>query len=102
LCLSPIIGFGALFYFLEAGTLSGATLILAAAIALVAGMGTTAGYHRLFSHRSYEAAWPVRIFMLITGLLGLQGSALEWSLDHRAHHKFVDRQKDPYSIVYMG
>lgn len=98
LSLSPVIGFGALGYFVMTGTLSGATLILAGAVALIAGMATTAGYHRLFSHRSYEASLPVRILMLITGLLGLQGSALEWSLDHRAHHKYVDRDKDPYSI----
>lgn len=98
LSLSPVIGFGALGFFIMTGTLSGATLILSGAVALVAGMATTAGYHRLFSHRSYEASLPVRILMLITGLLGLQGSALEWSLDHRAHHKFVDRDKDPYSI----
>jgi len=98
LSLSPVLGFGSLGFCIMTGTLSGATLILSGAVALVAGMATTAGYHRLFSHRSYEASLPVRILMLITGLLGLQGSALEWSLDHRAHHKFVDRDKDPYSI----
>ena len=98
LTLSPIIGFGALIFFLKTGTLSTPTLILSAVVATIAGMGTTAGYHRLFSHRSYEASLPVRIWLLIIGLLGLQGSALEWSLDHRSHHKFVDRDKDPYSI----
>ena len=98
LSLSPVIGFAALAYFLHTGTLSSATVTLAIVIATIAGMGTTAGYHRLFSHRSYEAALPVRVFMLLIGLLGLQGSALEWSLDHRAHHKFVDREKDPYCI----
>jgi stearoyl-CoA desaturase (delta-9 desaturase) len=98
LSISPVIGGLGLAYFLSTGTLSGATLILAGAIALVAGMATTAGYHRLFAHRSYEASLPIRIWLLIVGLLGLQGSALEWSIDHRAHHKFVDRDKDPYSI----
>lgn len=87
-----------LIWFLSTGTLSGPTLILAGAIAVVAGMATTAGYHRLFSHRSYEASLAVRVWLLIVGLLGLQGSALEWSIDHRAHHKYVDRDKDPYSI----
>jgi stearoyl-CoA desaturase (delta-9 desaturase) len=96
--LSPVIGFGALAFFAMSGHLSEHTLWLAFIIAIFAGMGTTAGYHRLFSHRSYEAAGPVRVLMLLIGLLGLQGSALEWSLDHRMHHKFVDREKDPYSI----
>lgn len=98
LTLSPIIGGAGLIWFLSTGTLSGPTLILAGAIAVVAGMATTAGYHRLFSHRSYEASLAVRVWLLIVGLLGLQGSALEWSIDHRAHHKYVDRDKDPYSI----
>lgn len=98
LTLSPVVGGLSLAYFVSAAKLPGATLILAGAIALVAGMATTAGYHRLFSHRSYEASLPIRVWLLIVGLLGLQGSALEWSIDHRAHHRFVDRDKDPYSI----
>jgi stearoyl-CoA desaturase (delta-9 desaturase) len=31
------------------------------------GMGITVGYHRLFSHRSYKAAAPVRFILLILG-----------------------------------
>lgn len=59
----------------------------------------TAGYHRLFSHRAYDAKWPVRLFFLVFGAAAFEGAALTWSLDHRVHHNHVDdNDKDPYSI----
>src|SRR5690349_8322564 len=38
-------------------------------------LGITAGYHRLWSHRSYTATVPLRIFLSIIGLMSFQGSA---------------------------
>jgi stearoyl-CoA desaturase (delta-9 desaturase) len=62
------------------------------------GLSITAGYHRLFAHRSYEASLPVKLFYLFFGASALQGSAMKWSADHRRHHKFVDKEEDPYRI----
>jgi stearoyl-CoA desaturase (delta-9 desaturase) len=62
------------------------------------GMGVTGGYHRLFAHKSYRAAWPVRLFYLCFGAAAVQNSALKWSSDHRVHHAFTDRDGDPYNI----
>ena len=63
------------------------------------GLSITAGYHRLWSHRTYEAHVLVRLFFAIFGACGLQNSILAWSSDHRRHHKYVDdRDRDPYSI----
>lgn len=61
----------------------------------------TAGYHRLLSHRSYEATPLVRFAYLVLGAAAFQGSALEWASDHRKHHREVDTDRDPYSI-YRG
>lgn len=61
-------------------------------------LSITAGYHRLFSHRSYEASPLVRAIYLLLGASAFQGSALKWSADHRIHHGKVDTEKDPYSI----
>ncbi len=56
------------------------------------------GYHRLWSHRAYEAHPLLRAIMAFGGALSLQNSALHWSSDHRIHHKHVDHDhKDPYS-----
>ncbi|MRX26693.1 fatty acid desaturase [Kangiella sp. HZ709] len=56
------------------------------------------GYHRLWSHRAYEANPVLRAILAFGGCLALQNSALHWSSDHRIHHKHVDHDhKDPYS-----
>eukprot|EP01121_Diplochlamys_sp_Union-15-3_P014001 TRINITY_DN4424_c0_g3_i7.p1 TRINITY_DN4424_c0_g3~~TRINITY_DN4424_c0_g3_i7.p1 ORF type:complete len:347 (-),score=59.32 TRINITY_DN4424_c0_g3_i7:31-1071(-) len=64
----------------------------------ISGLGITVGYHRLFAHRSYDAIWPIRLFFLAAGTSAFQGTALWWCRDHRAHHRYVDTPKDPYSI----
>lgn len=65
---------------------------------VVSSTAITAGYHRLFSHAAYRAKWPLELFYLITGASAFQGSALQWSAQHRDHHTFVDQPKDPYNI----
>ncbi len=62
------------------------------------GISVTAGYHRLFSHRTYRAHWLVRFLLLCFGAAAFQNSALRWASDHRLHHRFVDTERDPYSI----
>ncbi len=63
------------------------------------GMSITVGYHRLFSHRAFQAAWPVRLAVLLLGAAAFQNSALAWSSDHRHHHRFVDDpERDPYPV----
>jgi len=62
------------------------------------GLSITLGYHRLFSHLSFKAKWPVRLFTLIFGATAMENSALEWCSDHRRHHKHTDDDDDPYNI----
>ncbi len=62
------------------------------------GMSITAGYHRLWSHRTYQAHWSLRFIFALGGAFALQNSILHWSSDHRIHHKHVDNNDvDPYS-----
>lgn len=62
------------------------------------GLGITAGYHRLWAHRAYEAAWPVRVILMLGGTLAIQNSILFWASSHRTHHRHVDHvDLDPYS-----
>ncbi|MFV0337463.1 MAG: fatty acid desaturase [Chthoniobacterales bacterium] len=65
---------------------------------LATGFSITLGYHRLFSHRTFQAKLPVRLFTLLFGAAAFEGSALGWSADHRRHHKHVDHDEDPYDI----
>ncbi|OQD89809.1 hypothetical protein PENANT_c002G09792 [Penicillium antarcticum] len=63
------------------------------------GLGITAGYHRLWAHRSYEAGLPLQIFLACVGGGAVQGSIRWWSAKHRAHHRWTDTVKDPYSVM---
>lgn len=63
------------------------------------GIGIGSGYHRLWSHRTYDAHWLVRLFLALGGAQALQNSILTWCARHRDHHKHVDDNlQDPYSI----
>ncbi|MGL5251961.1 MAG: fatty acid desaturase [Moraxella sp.] len=62
------------------------------------GMSITVGYHRLWSHRTYQAHPIVKWFLLIGGTLAVQGSVFDWCAGHRLHHRHVDDiYEDPYS-----
>ncbi|WP_333608402.1 acyl-CoA desaturase [Arsukibacterium sp.] len=62
------------------------------------GISITAGYHRLWSHKTYDAHPILQWIFAIGGAFALQNSAIHWSSDHRVHHRHVDNnEKDPYS-----
>jgi len=65
---------------------------------ITTGLSITLGYHRLFSHLSFKAKAPVKLTTLIFGACAFENSALDWSSDHRKHHKHVDHEDDPYDI----
>jgi stearoyl-CoA desaturase (delta-9 desaturase) len=62
------------------------------------GLAINAGCHHYYSHRSYECHWIVQIFYLLFGAAAIQNSTLVWASNHRAHHRFVDQEGDPYNI----
>lgn len=66
---------------------------------LFVGLSITAGYHRLFAHKTFQAPWPVRLALLIFGAGALENSVLKWAADHRVHHAHVDHDRDPYNIT---
>jgi stearoyl-CoA desaturase (delta-9 desaturase) len=74
------------------------TAIWAVVYYFLTGLGITAGYHRLWSHTSYNATLPLQIFLAALGGGAVQGSIRWWSRGHRAHHRYTDTDKDPYSV----
>lgn len=98
LILNPILGFLLLGVCLVYSSVPMAVLIFAIIFAAATNLSITAGYHRLFSHRSYEAHPLMKLLLLMVGSSGFQGSALKWSSDHRRHHANIDTDDDPYSI----
>ncbi len=62
------------------------------------GLAITGGYHRLWSHRTYDAHWSLRLVYMVLGSMALQNSVLVWASNHRDHHQNVDdNDRDPYS-----
>lgn len=66
------------------------------------GLAITGGYHRYFSHRAYECSTPVKLFYLVFGAAAVENSLLNWASDHRYHHRYVDKDEDPYNILKGG
>lgn len=93
--LATCIAFPLLLIFIGA---SWKIFLMALIFAGLTNLSITAGYHRLFSHKSYDAHPIVRFLFLAIGCSAFQGSALKWSSDHRIHHSEVDTDEDPYSI----
>ncbi|KAH6687979.1 acyl-CoA desaturase [Plectosphaerella plurivora] len=62
------------------------------------GLGITGGYHRLWAHCSYKATLPLRLYLAAVGAGAVEGSIRWWSRGHRAHHRYTDTLKDPYSV----
>jgi len=73
-------------------------VVLFFAMLAACGFSVTLGYHRLFSHITFQASWPIRLFTLIFGAGAFENSVLMWASEHRRHHKHVDHDDDPYCI----
>jgi len=73
--------------------------IAACVLLMLNGMSITTGYHRLWSHQTFKARWPVRLLLAIFGGMALQNSIYIWAARHRVHHRHVDDvERDPHSI----
>jgi stearoyl-CoA desaturase (delta-9 desaturase) len=64
----------------------------------ISGISITMGYHRLYSHKSYDAHPIIRGILLILGAGAVENSLLAWASDHRRHHAKVDTNEDPYNV----
>ncbi|KAJ3016539.1 UNVERIFIED_CONTAM: hypothetical protein HDU68_012159 [Siphonaria sp. JEL0065] len=76
------------------------TALWALAYYFWSGLGITAGYHRYWSHRSYDATLLWQWIMMAAGSSAMEGSIKWWSRGHRVHHRFTDTPKDPYNAKY--
>ncbi len=77
--------------------LSWVDLVLFVVLYVLCGLGTTVGFHRLFTHKSFETTKPVRAVFAILGSMTMQGPLTQWVTDHRKHHALSDLEGDPHS-----
>jgi stearoyl-CoA desaturase (delta-9 desaturase) len=65
-------------------------------------VGVTVGFHRLFTHRSFETSRVVQFVLAVLGSMAVQGSVLKWVAFHRRHHQHSDTPDDPHSPHHQG
>jgi stearoyl-CoA desaturase (Delta-9 desaturase) len=61
-------------------------------------LAITAGYHRYYTHRSYECSRIVQFFYLVIGAASMENPVINWASNHRYHHQYEDTANDPYNI----
>lgn len=77
-------------------------LLVLVGMYLATGLGITIGYHRLFTHKSFQAAPAVQVVLGILGSMAVEGPLFRWVATHRCHHKHSDRTNDPHSPHLHG
>jgi len=98
LCGTPLMALLGVFYFKV--PLYQTTLIWSVVYYYCTGFGITLLYHRALSHKAFTPSTPVKVVFLLFAAGAVEGSARWWCRDHRAHHRYTDTDKDPYSAQY--
>jgi stearoyl-CoA desaturase (Delta-9 desaturase) len=98
----PTAGTAAAIVYAVSDGLSVSDVALFAVMYLITGLGVEAGLHRYFTHRSFEASEPVKVFLGIAGSMAAQGPVVFWVANHRLHHAFADTERDPHSPQPQG
>jgi stearoyl-CoA desaturase (Delta-9 desaturase) len=94
--LVHVVALGGMALYLPTHGLSLAATLIGAVLTVVSIFSISAGYHRLFSHRAYQAHPVLRFLLLAFGAGTFQNTALAWAADHRRHHARTDSDHDPY------
>ena len=72
-------------------------LVVLVAFYIPCGLGITVGWHRYFSHKSFETGTVMKALLAILGSMAMQGPLTQWVTDHRKHHALSDQPGDPHS-----
>src|SRR5215207_218485 len=78
---------------------SAAAVAVCLALYVVRMFAITAGFHRLFSHRSYRTGRLFQFLLAFVGTTSYQKGPLWWSAHHRRHHLHVETEEDLHSPV---
>jgi stearoyl-CoA desaturase (Delta-9 desaturase) len=75
------------------------TVLMQVAILSLYMLSITAGYHRLYTHQSYQTrSVLLDWFYAIAGLTGFNYSIYDWVKTHKVHHRYSDTCLDPHNI----
>jgi stearoyl-CoA desaturase (Delta-9 desaturase) len=95
--LLPLLALGVAAVLLWGWGFSWADLGLLLGMYVLTALGITVGFHRLFTHRSFETYGAVQFVFGVLGSMAVQGPLLKWVALHRRHHQHSDESGDPHS-----
>jgi stearoyl-CoA desaturase (delta-9 desaturase) len=95
--LVPFIGVGVALALAWERLVGPTDVAILAAMYVATALGTSIGFHRLLTHRSFETYRPIKYAFAVLGTLSVEGSVTRWVATHRAHHAFADADGDPHS-----
>jgi stearoyl-CoA desaturase (Delta-9 desaturase) len=93
----PFAGTLAAIVLLWNSVVSATDLAILAVMYVLTGLGVTVGFHRMLTHRSFQARTPVEYAFAVLGSMAVQGPVVAWVADHRKHHAHADQEGDPHS-----
>src|SRR5260370_37965408 len=92
--VAPFLGLLAAIVCLWGWGLSWLELGLFLGMYLLTVLGVTVGFHRQFTHRSFETNRTVQFILGVLGSMAVQGSLFKWGAYHRQHHQHTRRAAD--------
>ena len=98
----PFLGLIAAMLLMWGGGFSWAALGVFVGMYLATILGVTVGYHRCFTHRSFETLGVVKAILAVFGSMSAEGPVLKWVAMHRRHHQHSDEAEDPHSPHHYG
>jgi stearoyl-CoA desaturase (delta-9 desaturase) len=98
----PVVALGAAVWLAWGGAFDWTQCSILVAMTYLTALGITVGYHRLFTHRSFQAGAAVRYALAALGSMAVQGAVIEWAGAHRRHHRHSDGEEDPHSPHVHG
>ncbi len=98
----PFLGLVAAAFFLWGYGFSWTHLGLLLGMYVATGLGITVGFHRLFTHRSFETNKVVEFVLGVLGSMAMEAPVIQWAAQHRRHHQHSDKPGDPHSPHLHG
>lgn len=98
----PFVGVLVAIYGLWGWGFSWTELIILAVMYTATGLGITIGYHRLFTHQSFQTTGYIKFLLGVLGSMAVEGPLLRWVATHRRHHQHSDGHDDPHSPHRFG
>lgn len=66
------------------------------------GINEQAFFHRMLTHKSWDAPNWVKVLGIHISTLSLLGPVICWVSLHRQHHQYTDTEKDPHSPLFVS